>query len=321
MKKNFSVLSLGNYRIMGCRDGQEDSRQTMCAVFENRLLSQHLAKFPSTIYSPDTTMHAWRRMIKEDMVKIKYNVVALLVGNSELPLPLELSAAGQMKKLILAIWEKYSRLIKKVVVLTVLPRPDQETELENEIKVMNNGFYKAVKEVKCHFPGARSMGVLPVHCLFLERYEYFDFSKGHTVYLLRVIKPVSRHFVPGMANLNSVGVYHLHSHMLQELGFLMGVNSWDGIPVRYEPGEIQADKRKAWLRTQQAELEQEREAGDTDVEDEFDCPIMVVPESLLDHHVSDVTPDEDVRKVIPVYVQGKLVPSGDICLGDVVINE
>ena len=47
-----------------------------------------------------------------------------------MPFPEELSVVGQFKKLILAIWEKYGKWIKKVVVMMTIPRPDKETELE-----------------------------------------------------------------------------------------------------------------------------------------------------------------------------------------------
>ena len=123
---------------------------------------------------------------------IKCKVVLLLVGNSQIPLSPELSAATQMKKLICAIWEVCEG-VKKVVVGTLLPCPDKELETEQELKDFNNGLQKAVREVRKYLtPGGKNTGVMPLHHLFLERYEYFDFGAGHTVYMIHVWKPVSR---------------------------------------------------------------------------------------------------------------------------------
>ena len=238
-----------------------------------------LDRYFQVIYSPDTSLSAWKRMVKEDTITIKCNIVAILVGNSQVPFPPDVSVASQLKKLILAIWESHDK-IRKVVVLTLLPRPDKECELEDPIKQANNSLYKAVREVRRFHVIARNTGVMPVHRLFLERYEYFDMAMGRTAYLLRIIKPVTRNFVAGSADLNVLGLYHIRSYVLQELGILSNVNTWDGIPNRWEPTHIQAAKRHAWLLAKQ-HMDQEDwtvEDQDTDVEDERP-EILVVPDS------------------------------------------
>ena len=206
-----------------------------------------LDQYFQTIFSPDTSLQAWYRMITEGTVVIKHSMAVLLVGNVQVLFPAELSVSGQFKKLILAIWEKYQKKLKKLIVLTCMPRPDKESELE-EVKKVNNGIFKAVREVKRHFQMARSTGVLPTHQLFLEWYEYFDFGMGHMACQIRVIKPVTLHFNSGKSTLNTNGIYHLRSYILQEVGVLAGVNSWQGMTSKAEPEEIQRDKRQAWLR-------------------------------------------------------------------------
>ena len=202
-----------------------------------------------TIYCPEATLADWRRYLRERKVVIKCKVVLLLVGNSQISLSPELSVAAQMKKLICAIWEVCEG-VKKVVVGTLLPRPDKELETEQELKDFNNGLQKAVREGRKYLtPGGKNTGVMPLCHLFLERYEYFVFGAGCTVYMIRVRKPVSRYFVNGGPKLNKIGMYHLCSYILQELGFLSGVNTWDGIPLQREPPEIQQDKRLAWLKS------------------------------------------------------------------------
>ena len=283
-------------------------------ILADVLVADHsyLDGYCQMVYSPETSLQAWKRMLVEDRIPIKCNVVVLMVGNSQIPFPAELSVSGQVKKLLLAIWEKYEKKLRKVVVSTVLPRPDKETEFEEEIKTVNNGIYKAVREIKRHHLVARNTTVIPLHRLFLERYEYFDFSQGRLAYQLRVVKPVSKYFKAGTAKLNVNGIYHLRSYLLQELGYLTGVNSWDGVPNRFEPKEIQECKRQAWLRTKDNRLIEEKEddAESTDVEDEY--PIRVVPDSQSDSLSKEGGSTDSSGVGLPVYVQGRLVPQGDV---------
>ena len=86
--------------------------------------------------------------------------------------------------------------------------------------------------------------------------------------MIRVMKLVSRYYHNGGPQLNKVGLYHLRSYVLQELGFLHEVNTWEGMSMRHEPREVQEAKRQAWLQTQAASQVQEVETeSDTDVED------------------------------------------------------
>ena len=270
-----------------------------------------LDKYFQIIYCPETSMNAWRRMVKDGVFTIKCEVVVLCVGNCQLPLDPEISTASQMKKLVLTIWKQCAKMVKKVVILTGIPRPDKETELEEHLKTLNNGFYKEVREIRCYHPAGRNTGVMPVHCLFLEKYEYFDFNTGCNAYMIRVIKPVNRHFIAGTAKLNKVGLYHLRSYVLQELGFLSAVNSWEGMNLVHEPAEVQQDKRRVWLKTRQALIEQDNsEQGETDVEDEY--PVTAVPDSLSE--CTDANSDGSSVSKLPVYVQGRLIKSGDVRL-------
>ena len=246
-------------------------------------------------------------MLKEQAIAIKCPVVVLFVGNAPMPLQPEVSPSAQMKKLITMIWELYLNKVKKVVVLTLLPRPDSETIVEEKVKEINNGYYRVVREVRRYLPQGRNTGVMPIHQLFLEKYEYFDFNTGRCAYMIRVIKPVSRYYHNGGPQLNKGGLYHLRSYVLQELGFLHGVNTWEGMSMRHEPREVREAKRQAWLQTQAASQVKEVETeGDTDVEDEF--PVTVMPDSQSDSTVSSVAKLSE----LPVYVQGKLVETEDV---------
>ena len=263
------------------------------------------------IYSPDTSLNAWRWLLKDCAFIIKCPIVVLMVGNCPLPLQPEVSPSVQMKKLITSVWDTYDGRVKKVVVLTLLPRPDKETELESKVKMVNNGYYRAVREIPRYFPLGRNTGVMPIHRLFLEKYEYFDFGTGRNAYMIRVIKPISRHYSNGGPQLNGVGLYHLRSYVLQELGILSGVNTWEGMVMRHEPQDVQENKRQAWLMAKNVEVQHDELQLDeeTDLEDEY--PITVVPDSQSD---STVSSSSQMQKHLPVYVQGKLVPEGDVRL-------
>ena len=80
-----------------------------------------------------------------------------------MPLQPEVSPSAQMKKLITMIWELYLNKVKKVVVLTLLPRPDSETMVEEKLKEINNGYYRAVREIRRYLPQGRNTGVMPIH--------------------------------------------------------------------------------------------------------------------------------------------------------------
>ena len=315
---------------MACRKVREDCQRI--TVLANLPFADHtpLDTYFQTIYCPDTSMSACKRMVKDEVITIKCKLVVLLVGNAQVPFPQNLSPAAQLKKvpfpqnlspaaqlkkLVQAIWDKYSKKIKKVIVLTVLPQLDRESELEEEIKTINAGFMRAVWELKRFSPGgnAKNTGLLPAHRLFLEQYEYFDFSRGSTAYQIRVIKPVSCNYINGGPRLNKVGLYQLRSYVLQEIGILTGVNSWDGIPVKRQPEEVQKDLCKAWLKVQsvldqEKELERQElsEGGETEVEDEFE--VTVVPDSCSDQS-SSVSSQGGLR--IPVYVQGQCLQDAD----------
>ena len=97
-------------------------------------------------------------------------MVWLMVGNSQLPLPCDLSAINQMRKLVMCVIGKAGRKLSKVVVGSVLPRPDQEVKLEQQVMDMNVSFNGAVKDLRRNQPLARNVVYLPVHKLFLERY-------------------------------------------------------------------------------------------------------------------------------------------------------
>ena len=205
-----------------------------------------LGALQQIIYSPDTSLKQWRHMVRDGTVKAKTSIVVLMVGNSQMPFPAGLSPNAQLKKLVLKVWQMWT-WVRKVVVCGVLPRADRETEFENEVRVVNVAYAKAVRELRKHFVVAANTILLATHKLFLEKFEYFDFQTGHTAYQIRIVKPLDRYFVPGTKKLNKVGLFHLHSYVLQHLGLVQEMNDWNGIPTRSEPGDVQRAKRKAHM--------------------------------------------------------------------------
>ena len=279
------------------------------------------------IYCPDTTQQACKRMILEDVVTIKCAMVVIWLDNSQVPFPENLRMSGQFKKLLIAMLEKYGKKVQKVIILTILPRPDKETELEEEVKSVNHGIYKAVRELKKHYPIAKNVGVMPIHRLFLEQFEYFDFQKGCTSLHLWVVKPVTKYYRSCKKQLNMNGLFHLRSYMLQELGILSGVNTWEGVPVRSEPKDVQQGKRQVWLLAQKSKMQdqEERQESDTDLEDEYF--VSVVLDSMSEGTSSGCGGrrtqeqlDQDAAP-LPVYVQGRRIVQGDVRLVQDEFNE
>ena len=226
-------------------------------------------------YERGTTMLGLRTMIRDHQIEIYTKLVWLQVGNCEIPLSKHVSPVNQLKKLVSVIIRTCPLLVWKIYVAGILPRPDREVELEQDVRQANRGFAQAVQDLKKHHHVGRRVVFVQVYWLFLEKFKFCDLTTGQKAAMTRIVKPVDRFFVAGTPKLNLVGKYHLKSYMLQYMDVLEGVNSWSGIPVVEEPEELQKQKKQAWLLAHSQALgavEQSSavldESDDTDVEDE-----------------------------------------------------
>ena len=208
-----------------------------------------LDKYFQFIFKEGWSMSDACQEIHDGTVVIKTMHVVLLMGNQQVPMPMKLSPVNQMRKLVQGIFVKYGRRIEKIYVGTVFLHPDREVEMEVPIKQINKGFASAVRGSHNHNFEKKRVSYFQLHKLFLERFRYVDVLTGHDANHLRVVKPVSTYFQPGTSSLNALGHYHIKSYILQYLGVLEGVNSWDGIPDRHEPKEIRDQKKAAWMAT------------------------------------------------------------------------
>ena len=95
-------------------------------------------------------MAGLREKITKREVTINCAIVVLLIGNNQIPWGPNLGPRAQMKKLIQAIFTTYGRKVRKIWVGTVIPRPNREVELEDEVSKINIGFSKAAKDMKRH---------------------------------------------------------------------------------------------------------------------------------------------------------------------------
>ena len=93
-------------------------------------------------------MAGFRSMIWNQEVQVLTQILWLMVGNCQIPISEHISPVGQMQKLINTIIKSYPLSIQKIVVSWVLPCPDWEVELENEVKKMNQGIVQAIQELK-----------------------------------------------------------------------------------------------------------------------------------------------------------------------------
>ena len=229
-------------------------------------------KYCQFVYHRGVTIAGIREMVQDGRIHINCPIVVLLLGNNQIPWAPNTKPKAQIRKLVQAIFVKYRRDVKKVWIGTVIPRPDREIELEEEIKSVNKGFSGAVKELKRHTFEMKRTEFLPVHRIFLERYIHVDVLTGHTAYHYRIVKPVSKYFVAGKSELNPIGLYHLKSFIVQTVGIMQGINDWTGIPDRKEPQAIQDQKKAAWILTHAGAQSNSTlslvQDSDTDVEDE-----------------------------------------------------
>ena len=82
------------------------------------------------------------------------------------------------------------------------------------------------------------------------------------------------YFIAGKPYLNPVGLYRLKAYVLQTVGVMQGISTWENISDKKEPKLIQEQKRAAWMSVH-SEMQSastlsvlQDTDGDTDVEDE-----------------------------------------------------
>ena len=77
------------------------------------------------VINPGMKIVEWRKLFKNQGIRINCSVVWIMIGDSELPLSSEFGAQNQMKKLVKDLVNFCGRKIKKILIGAVLPRPDR----------------------------------------------------------------------------------------------------------------------------------------------------------------------------------------------------
>ena len=100
---------------------------------------------------------------------------------------------------------------------SVIPRPDKDVKYES--LQLNEGYRcsSVHRNETSHQMGKECFMGLPVHCLVLERFKYFDFIQSHMY--LRIVKPVNKYFVKASSTwiLDLVGLHLIRSYVLQAM--------------------------------------------------------------------------------------------------------
>ena len=250
----------------------------------NMLDHGELDAYLQVICVKNGSMAEWRNSIKKNDVNIKCDVVWVMVGQAMLPWDEKLSPVNQMKKLLNELLQYRRRKFKKIFVGSIIPRPSKEIKYEADLREVNVGFKKAVREIRHLKRQVRGTVVtfVPTHKLVMERYVYFDMAAKGMASLLRVVRPSTVYFKPGGGELNAAGLQHVKSYMLGVMGFLdRDVNQWRKMPVTHESREIQEQKRKACGMVEVGgkhvgEIRDEPWSDDTDLDDEQPPPNVIV---------------------------------------------
>ena len=267
-----------------------ESTQSVTLITDLQLMDHSsLDQYFQVVYWPNTSLAEWRALLKQKSIKFKCDFVWVMIGNTDIPWNEQLSVESQFKKLIQCIVKYAGRKIKRLYIGAILPRADKEVKYADNIRMVNAGINKAVRDLKRSnntYRGTMSLCFVPVQKLFLERYTYFDLMCGQTTNMTRIIRPLDRYFVPGRSQLNACGLYHIRSYVLKIIGILPSEsNAWDGIPRRREPIGVTNQKREAFLSAQKGEFV-EADDADTDVEDDFPPPVVIdIPQRSRDRRV------------------------------------
>ena len=209
------------------------------------------------IFDAQRTLSDWHSFVGSTRFKPQCDTLCFMVGNCCMPWNTKFSIRNQMKKLLVEVIHKKGCPIRRVAVCGVLPVATNEVAMEMEVRDMNIGFQKAVRDVKKLKEGRYPVKVqfLPTHKVVLENYTYFDIAEGHMSSMLRIAKPVNTYFLRGLDELNHAGkelVKGMIYHMLQIRG--RPEYAWSGIPEHREPKHITADRKKAYDRAHGPDL-------------------------------------------------------------------
>ena len=204
--------------------------QQKVTVLTDVVLNDHsdYDKYFQFVYQPGAKILEWRNMLKDRDIRLKCDVVWIMIGQAELPIKGEFSLTNQMKKLVHDLTNYAGRKLRHIYIGVVLPRPDKEVEWENNIRDLNEGFALAARDLRRHGQRTRNVTWMPLQHLVLERYKYFESNQGHVVSYLRIVKAVDRYFqkVGEEYKLNAVGLQHVRAYFLKAAGFLTGVSMW-----------------------------------------------------------------------------------------------
>ena len=118
---------------------------------------------------------------------------------------------------------------------------------------------------------------MAVQRLFIERYSYFDMNRGRDAVMVRILRPLDRYYGADQKSLNHIGLYHLKSFFLVQVGILeKEANTWSGIVKRREPVDVHEAKREAFQKTQRGYFDEvEQFDDDTDVECDDPTPVFI----------------------------------------------
>lgn len=233
------------------------------------------SKYFHLIVLQDARIADFTRQIRLGTIQVRSNSMCVSVGNNQIPLQRGENLGTQIKKMIQEI-RKFRPLIR-IYILGLLPRPDNELELQHMVKSGNAQLAQAARDV-CRLK-AGNCEFLAVSQLFLEKVKYTN-DRNEMCVTTRIVRPLTKYFLPNSIQLNNVGVEFIRSFLLDKLGIIPGSCPWKQLPVVVLGGRKDED---------QEEVEKGSASEDPDSGSESD--------SSADQGSSDVTGElEEVNK-------------------------
>lgn len=181
----------------------DSSRKRLMTLIADGVLSEGTKqKGIQMVIGADFDVEEFGEDIRSGVLKVKSDVVALMIGNDQLKAGRPVNISKKVEKLIRQLW--IVRPKAEVFVSSILPKPTQETV--TEALVMKANLEMSVMCRRLAKYGKNMVRYMPLHQLFLEKWRHVDEKTGRRRVTTRVVQPHGRFYLHGTDKLNKDGV-------------------------------------------------------------------------------------------------------------------
>lgn len=196
------MLIICNLLVDGCTTGMQKRRPVTLIADEVIEQIQGKRKGYQIVIGKGYSLADFATDIADGSIKIKADQVVLMIGNNVPNLSSKINMGNRVAKVVQEIQAKRAKA--KIWVCSLFPRILEEEQMIPSIKKANTSISTMCRK-KEKF-SAWKIKYVPVHCQFLEQWKHYDCESKKMQMSTRIVRPVTRYFVPGANILNIDGV-------------------------------------------------------------------------------------------------------------------